>query len=103
MSVAKRTPARLKERFRLADTRTQEAFQNVPTSNTWVDEFVDALCEAPEKFTFAGVFTHIITINAHRRLQTLDALRQLGIPTEGFGDPSEFEKSVASRASKRQI
>jgi hypothetical protein len=41
------------------------------------------------------VFTHIMTFNAHRRLMALDALRQLGVQTEGFGDPMEYEESVA--------
>jgi hypothetical protein len=42
-----------------------------------------------------GVFAHIMTFNAHRRLMALDALRQLGVQTEGFGDPMEYEESVA--------
>jgi AraC family transcriptional regulator len=91
---SERTPARLMDRLRLADTRIQEAFQTVSATNTWEDEFVDALCEPPETFTYASVFTHIITFNAHRRLQALDALRQLGVTTEGFGDPTEFERAA---------
>ena len=42
-------------------------------------------CELAESFTFGGVFAHIMTFNAHRRLMALDALRQLGVQTEGFG------------------
>jgi len=52
-------------------------------------------CEPAETFTFGGVFTHIMTFNAHRRLMALEALRQLGVQTEGFGDPMEYEESVA--------
>ena len=48
-----------------------------------------------------------MTFNAHRRLMALDALRQLGIQTEGFGDPMEYEESVAPWnrrvASKRMM
>jgi hypothetical protein len=36
-----------------------------------------------------------MTFNAHRRLMALDALRQLGVQTEGFGDFMEYEESVA--------
>jgi hypothetical protein len=36
-----------------------------------------------------------MTFNAHRRLMALDALRQFGIETQGFGDPMEYEESVA--------
>ena len=65
------------------------------TAPRWDDTFVDALCEPAETFTFGGVFAHIMTFNAHRRLMALDALRQLGVQTEGFGDPMEYEESVA--------
>ena len=92
--ASERTPARLLERLRVADANFQLAFHNVAAANTWDDEFVDALCEPPEKFTYGSVFAHIITFNAHRRLQALDALRQLGVTPEGFGDPSEFERSL---------
>jgi hypothetical protein len=37
----------------------------------------------------------IMTFNTHRRLIALDVLRQLGVQTEGFGDPMEYEESVA--------
>jgi hypothetical protein len=36
-----------------------------------------------------------MTFNAHRRLMALDALRQLGVQTEGFGDPMEYEENMA--------
>jgi len=53
--------------------------------SAWNDTFVDAVCAEPaETFTFGGVFAHIMTFNAHRRLMALDALRQLGVQTEGF-------------------
>ena len=68
---------------------------DVRNKAAWGDTFVDALCEPTETFTFGGVFPHIITFNAHRRLMGLDALRQLGVETEGFGDPMEYEESVA--------
>jgi len=63
--------------------------------SAWDDTFVDALCEPAETFTFGGVFAHIMTFNAHRRLMALDALRQLGVQTEGFRNPMECEESVA--------
>jgi len=36
-----------------------------------------------------------LTFNAHRRLMALDALRQVGVQTEGFCDPMEYEESAA--------
>ena len=68
---------------------------DIRNRSAWDDTFVDALCEPAETFTFGGVFAHIMTFNAHRRLMALDVLRQLGVPTEGFGDPMEYEESVA--------
>jgi AraC family transcriptional regulator len=70
-------------------------FGGIRNRSAWDDTFVDALCEPAETFTFGGVFAHIMTFNAHRRLMALDALRQLGVQTEGFGDPMEYEESVA--------
>jgi hypothetical protein len=55
---------------------------------------VDALCEPPETFSFGGMFAHVITFNAHRRLIALDVLRKLGVKVEGFGCPSEYERSI---------
>ena len=57
-----------------------------PKRSAWDDTFVDALCEPAETFTFGGVFAHIMTFNTHRRLMAVDALCQLGVQTEGFGD-----------------
>src|SRR5207302_3239337 len=70
-------------------------FSGIRNRSAWDDTFVDALCEPAETFTFGGVFAHIMTFNAHRRLMALDALRQLGVQTEGFGDPMEYEESMA--------
>ena len=77
------------------DAELHRIFSGVRNHSAWDDTFVDALCEPAETFTFGGVFAHIMTFNAHRRLMALDALRQLGVQTEGFGDPMEYEESVA--------
>ena len=41
-----------------------------------------------------GVFAHIVTFNAHRRIMALDAFRELGVHIDGFADPIEYERSV---------
>ena len=46
--------------------------------------------EPPETFTFGGMFAHVITFNAHRRMLAMDAMRRLGAAVEGFGCPSEY-------------
>ena len=94
-SASERSPQAMLERLEKTDAMLHEIFTEVRNKAAWDDTFVDALCEPAETFTFGGVFTHIITFNAHRRLMALDALRQLGVETEGFGDPMEYEESVA--------
>jgi len=90
-----RSPAAMLKRLEKTDKEFHRIFRGVKDRSGWDDTFVDALCEPPETFTFGGVFAHIITFNAHRRLMALDALRKLGVNPEGFGDPMEYEESVA--------
>jgi hypothetical protein len=82
-------------RLKNIDDELHRIFTGVDHRGAWDDTFVDALCEPAEMFTFGGVFAHIMTFNAHRRLMALDALRRLGVNAEGFGDPMEYELSVA--------
>jgi AraC family transcriptional regulator len=90
-----RTPAAMLARLEATDTELHRIFSEVRNRGDWDTTFVDALCEPAETFTFGGVFAHIITFNAHRRLMALDALRQLGVQVEGFGCPIEYEQTVA--------
>jgi hypothetical protein len=83
------------KRLEKTDAELDRILGDIRNRSAWDDTFVDALCEPAETFTFGGVFAHIMTFNAHRRLMALDALRQLGVQTEGFGDPMEYEESVA--------
>ena len=92
---SQRSPHAMLQRLDKTDAELQRIFSDIRNRSAWDDTFVDALCEPAETFTFGGVFTHIMTFNAHRRLLALDALRQLGVPTEGFGDPMEYEERVA--------
>src|SRR5438093_7328316 len=92
---SQRSPRAMLQRLEKADAELHRIFTDVRNRSAWDDTFVDALCEPAETFTFGGVFAHIMTFNAHRRLMALDALRQLGVQTEGFGDPMEYEESVA--------
>lgn len=94
-SKLKSSSQQMLERLEKADAELNRIFSGIRNRSAWDDTFVDALCEPPETFTFGGVFAHIMTFNAHRRLMALDALRQLGVETEGFGDPMEYEESVA--------
>ena len=92
---SKRSPQAMLERLKKTDAELHRIFGDIRNRSGWDDTFIDALCEPAETFTFGGVFAHIMTFNAHRRLLALNALRQLGVEAEGFGDPIEFEESVA--------
>jgi uncharacterized damage-inducible protein DinB len=89
------SPQAMLQRLERTDAELHRILSDVRNRSAWDDTFVDALCEPAETFTFGGVFAHIMTFNAHRRLMALDALRQLGVQTQGFGDPMEYEESVA--------
>ena len=92
---SEQTPAAMLSRLEKADAELHRIFRDVGKRGEWDNTFVDALCEPAELFTFGGVFAHIMTFNAHRRLMAVDAFRQLGVPIEGFGDPMEYEETVA--------
>ncbi len=92
---SQRSPQAMLQRLEKTDGELHRIFGDIRNRSAWDDTFVDALCEPAETFTFGGVFAHIMTFNAHRRLMALDALRQMGVETEGFGDPMEYEESVA--------
>jgi AraC family transcriptional regulator len=90
-----RSPQAMLQRLEKTDAELHRILSDIRNRSAWDDTFVDALCEPAETFTFGGVFAHIMTFNAHRRLMALEALRQLGVQTQGFGDPMEYEESVA--------
>ena len=92
---SERSPKAMLKRLEKTDVELHRILGDIRNRAAWDDTFVDALCEPAETFTFGGVFAHIMTFNAHRRLMAMDALRQLGVQTEGFGDPMEYEESVA--------
>jgi AraC family transcriptional regulator len=93
---SERTPAALLRRLEKAEAEFQRVLCDVRARNAWSDTFVDALCEPPETFTFGGMFAHVITFNAYRRLAALDALQKLGMSMQGSGCPSEYEASVTA-------
>src|SRR3977135_3319801 len=88
-----RTPSARLARPNMPDATFQEVLTDVRNRSGWDDTFVDALCEPPETFTFGGMFAHVITFNAHRRMLAMDVLRGLGVKVEGFGCPSEYVAS----------
>jgi uncharacterized damage-inducible protein DinB len=93
--ASERSPSSMLARLEKTDAEFHKILRDVGKRGEWDSTFIDALCEPAETFTYGGVFAHIITFNAHRRLMALAALRQLGVQVEGFGDPIEYEQAVA--------
>jgi AraC-like DNA-binding protein/uncharacterized damage-inducible protein DinB len=91
-----RAPAAMSARLDKADAAFHGVLADVRNRQAWSDTFVDALCEPPETFTFGGMFAHVITFNAHRRMVAMDAMRGLGVKVEGFGCPSEYLASLTN-------
>lgn len=90
-----RTPSAMLARLEKADAAFQSVLSDVRDRGAWLDTFVDALCEPPETFTFGGMFAHVITFNAYRRMVAIDVLRSLGVKVEGVGCPMEYVESLA--------
>jgi hypothetical protein len=91
-----RTPSAMLARLEKADAKFQGVLADVHKRSAWDDTFVDALCEPPESFSFGGMFAHVITFNAYRRMLAIDALRWLGVKVEGVGCPMEYLDSLRS-------
>jgi AraC family transcriptional regulator len=95
MDDADRTPCAMLARLDKADAKFHGVLTEVRNRSAWDDTFVDALCEPPETFSFGGMFAHVITFNAYRRMLAIDALRCLGVKVEGVGCPMEYLDSLA--------
>ena len=90
-----RTPSAMLARLEKADRAFHSVLTDVRNRSAWEDTFVDALCEPPETFTFGGMFAHVVTFNAYRRMVAIDVLRGLGVKVEGVGCPMEYLESLA--------
>ncbi|MBV8818446.1 MAG: helix-turn-helix domain-containing protein [Acidobacteriaceae bacterium] len=90
-----RTPSAMQARLETADRAFHGVLTDVHSRSAWEDTFVDALCDPPESFTFGGMFAHVITFNAYRRMVAIDVLRGLGVKVEGVGCPMEYLESLA--------
>jgi AraC family transcriptional regulator len=52
--------------------------------------FIDATCDPPESFTFAGMIAHVLTFAAYRRTLAAGALLDAGVTDVGIGNPIGF-------------
>ena len=54
------------------------------------DTFIDALCDPPEVFTYAGMIAHVLTFAAYNRTLVVQQLGELGVKDLGWGDPMRW-------------
>jgi AraC-like DNA-binding protein len=86
--------AGLQQRMDIAFGEFRALVQRVEAENLWDAEFVDMICEPPERFTYGGMIAHVITFAAYRRTVAIQALARLGVTDLGYGDPIEWEEQV---------
>ncbi len=89
--------AGLQQRMEIAFGEFRALVQRVEAENLWDAEFVDMICEPPERFTYGGMIAHVITFAAYRRTVAIQALARLGVTDLGYGDPIEWEEQVYER------
>jgi AraC-like DNA-binding protein/uncharacterized damage-inducible protein DinB len=95
--LEERSPTALLERFEHAESDFLRIMQDVRKRGAWNETFVDTLCEPAETFSYGGMFAHVITFNAHRRLNALDAFHRLGVQVQGTGCPMDYEQAMGER------
>ena len=91
--------ANLLRRFDRAYVEFAEVVRQIRDEGRWDEEFADELCEPPERFTFGGVVAHVITFDAFRRSVAIKLMNKLGIDDIGYGDPIEWERTLATAKS----
>ena len=93
------TPDGWRSRLGAAGPRFRELVL-APIRDGHADEtFVDAMCDPPETFTYAGVLAHVLTFSAVRRTMAIGALESAGIADLGSGDPMRFVGGSGADAS----
>jgi AraC family transcriptional regulator len=69
--------------------------RRVRDAGEWDTKFTDELCEEPVAFSFGGMIAHVLTHGIFRRQLIVTALRSEGVNDIGYGDPLQWEQSLA--------
>jgi AraC family transcriptional regulator len=86
---------------RLEDSAVEfaDVVKGIRDRGEWDTAFVNALRTPPETFTFGGMVLHVLTFQACRRSELIQALGQVGIDDLGYGDPIEWERAVLDKSA----
>ena len=74
---------------RVGPAFTNQVQQTIDTGRL-DDTFIDALCDPPEVFTYAGMIAHVLTFAAYNRTLAVQQLGELGVKDLGWGDPMRW-------------
>jgi AraC-like DNA-binding protein len=86
---------------RLEDSAVEfaDVVKGIRDRGEWDTAFVNALRNPPQTFTFGGMVLHVLTFQACRRSELIQALGQVGIDDLGYGDPIEWERAVLDKSA----
>ncbi len=95
-----RSPAGMRTRLAAAGPKFQELVLDPVAAGRGGDTFIDAMCDPPRTFSYAGVLAHVLTFAAFRRTIAIGALESAGIGDLGSGDPMQYVGGVGTDASQ---
>lgn len=98
--AADTSPAGLGARLAVVKPRFRELVLNPLEAGRGEETFIDAMCDPPRTFTYAGLLAHVLTFAAFRRTLAIGALDSAGIQDLGSGDPMQFVGGVGADASE---
>jgi AraC family transcriptional regulator len=96
------SPAALRRRLDLAAPRFRGVLVGALHEGRGEETFIDATCDPPQTFSYAGVLAHVLTFSAVRRTLAIGALVNAGVSDLGAGDPMTFVGGAGQDASTIQ-
>lgn len=93
------TAASLRRRLDSAGPRFRDLVVPALMEGRADETFLDATCDPPQTFTYAGMLAHVLTFSAVRRTMAIGALTSHGIDDLGAGDPMSFIGGSGADAS----
>jgi AraC family transcriptional regulator len=94
------SPAGLHARLEVIGPRFRELVILPITDGRGQETFLDAMCEPPRTFSYAGLLAHVLTFAAVRRTLAIGALDSAGIHDLGSGDPMLYVGGIGADASE---
>jgi AraC family transcriptional regulator len=88
-------------RRRLEDSAVEftDVVRGIRDRGEWDTAFVNALRNPPQSFTFGGMVLHVLTFQACRRGELIQAMGEVGVHDLGYGDPIEWERAVLDHSA----